>query len=254
VSERWSVLAGSSAGGAHARAGVSGQDAFAVKQVGGMLVLAVADGAGSAPYAAVGASLVVRLAVAALAPDRPLDDPTHWTALLDAGSGRLLSRFRRATRAVTRWSGLRPRDLATTVTVVVAYPPWVAALAVGDGVVVVRAADGNLDLLLAPEGGPHRPPGMTALLPMAKPSQASRVVAHLPDLTGIAVCTDGLTDLLVEYTGARPRRPATAPFARLFAMAEDAGTDPMAVTRLLSGSQVAALTDDDRTMVLAVPR
>lgn len=258
VSERWSVLAGSTTGGAHARAGVSGQDAYAVEEIGQALVLAVADGASSAACAAAGASLAVRLALAVLAPTlrgRTPETAAEWLTLLDTGPDRLMRRFRRAARALARTVGdLRPQDLATTVTVVVVRPPWVSVFAVGDGVVVVRAADGNLDLLLAPRGGPEQPPGMTALLPTARPGEARRLVACLPDLNGLAVCTDGVSDLLIEYVEARPWQPAVAPFERLFDMAGAADTDPMAVTRLLSGTRVAALTDDDRTLILAVPR
>ncbi|MEH0844175.1 protein phosphatase 2C domain-containing protein [Micromonospora sp. CPCC 205711] len=259
MTARWSVLGGSAAGGAHARAGVSGQDAYAVREVDGTLLLVAADGAGSRRCAGAGASLVVTLAVqllVALLGDRPPATAAAWSGWLDVAADRLFRRFRRAARALARAAGgLDPADLATTVTVVVARPPWVAVLAVGDGIVVVRAADGNLDLLLAPPGGADRPPGATTLLPNARAGRhARRLVARLPDLTGLAVCTDGLDNLLVEYDGSRPRQPGAAAFAQLFTLVEAADPDPAALIRLLSGRRVGALTDDDRTLLLAVPR
>ncbi|MGB2567903.1 protein phosphatase 2C domain-containing protein [Micromonospora citrea] len=259
MTARWSVLGGSVAGGAHARAGVSGQDAYAMREVDGTLLLVAADGAGSRRCAATGASLVVTLAVrvfVALAADGPPTTAADWSRLLDVAWDRLSRRFRRAARALARAAGdLDPEDLATTVTVVVARPPWVAVLAVGDGAVVVRAADGNLDLLLAPPGGADQPPGVTTLLPAARARRrARRLVARLPDLTGLAVCTDGLDNLLVEYDGSQPRQAAAAAFAQLFALVEAADPDPTALTRVLGGRRVGALTDDDRTLLLAVPR
>jgi hypothetical protein len=257
VSARWSVLAGSVAGGAHARAGVSGQDAYAVREVDGVLLLVVADGAGGRRCAAAGASLVVALAtqvLAALLRGRPPATAAAWSALLDAARDQLLRRFRRAARAVARAAGgFRPEDLGTTVTVVVAHPPWVGVLAVGDGVVVARAG-GDLALLAAPPDAAGQPLGATALLPTARAgADTPRLVARLPDLTGLAVCTDGLDSLLVEYDGTRPRRPAAAAFGQLFALVEAPDPDPAALTRLLCGRRVDALTDDDRTLVLAVP-
>ncbi len=259
MTTRWSVLGGSAAGGAHVRAGVSGQDAYAVHEVDGSLLLVTADGAGSRRCAATGASLVVTLAVQILVPllgDQPPTSAAAWSGWLDLAGERLFRRFRRASRALARAVGeFEPDDLGTTVTVVVARPPWVAVLAVGDGLVVVRAADGNLDLLLAPPGGAGRHPGATTLLPNARAGkQARRLVARLPDLTGLAVCTDGLDSLLVEYDGSRARQPGAAVFAQLFTLVEGAETDPSALVRLLSGRRVGALTDDDRTLLLAVPR
>ncbi|MFD6680157.1 protein phosphatase 2C domain-containing protein [Micromonospora parva] len=256
---RWSVLGGSAVGGAHVRAGISGQDAYAVHEVDGSLLLVTADGAGSRRCAATGASLVVTLAVQVLIPllgDRLPTSGAAWSGWLDLVGERLFRRFRQAARALARAVGeFEPDDLGTTVTVVVARPPWVAVLAVGDGLVVVRAADGNLDLLLAPPGGADRHPGATTLLPNASAGKhARRLVARLPDLTGLAVCTDGLDSLLVEYDGSRPRKPGATVFAQLFTLVEGAGTDPSALVRLLNGRRVDSLTDDDRTLLLAVPR
>lgn len=253
MTARWSVLAGSTSGGAHARSLVSGQDAYAAREVGGTLVLAIADGAGSAACAGVGASLIVSLAVRIFARSLrggPPGNAAQWTSLLRTGPDRLIRRFSRTATALTRAAGdLRPADLATTVTVVLAAPPWVAVFAVGDGFVVTRGRNGDLDLLLPPPDGTDRGLGLTGLLPGA---DGRRLVANLPGLTGLAAGTDGLDSMLIEYARSRPLRPGSAPFGQLFAMVD--GPDELALTRLLAGRQVAALTDDDRTLVLAVPR
>ncbi|MEV5689698.1 protein phosphatase 2C domain-containing protein [Micromonospora globbae] len=257
MTARWTVLGGSAAGGAHARAGRSGQDAYAIVEDAGVLLIVLADGAGSRRCAATGSSLAVALAgqvFTALLAGRPPRTAAEWEALLDAAGHRLSRRFRRGTRALTRAvGGFHPDDLATTVTVVVARPPWLAVLAVGDGIVVVRTADGALELLAGPPDEAHRPPGATELLPRAG-SHARRVVVHRPDLTGLAVSTDGLDDLLVEYDTSRGRRPGADAFGQLFALAEAPEPDATVLNRLLGGARVGALTDDDRTLVLAVPR
>ena len=260
MTSRWSVLAASTVGGAHVRAGMSSQDAFAVEQIGGVLLLAVADGAGSAGLGAVGAPLVVSFAIRAMrrlvSPDR-LGRAEDWHRMLRVGPERVLRQFRRAARAVARVDrGLRVTDLGTTLTLVVACPPRVGVFAVGDGIVVIRTAAAGLDLLLAPPGGVDREPGTTTLLTSRDAAAtARRLVIDVPDLTGLAVSSDGMDTLLVEYVDAQPVRPGAAQFDQLFARAENSdGTDGMALTRLLTSARVCALTDDDRTLVVAVPR
>jgi hypothetical protein len=269
MSRRWHILAASTTGGAHARAGLSSQDAFAVDEVDGALVVAVADGAGSAPLAAAGASLAVSLARRALAapwrdsPDtveRLRDpDPSNaavWRDYLDRASDRAVRHFRRAAAAVARTDRrLHAGDLGTTLTVVVASPPWIGLFAVGDGFVVLRTADGHHDLLFSPPGGADRPPGATTLLTSARVGNtARRVIARVPDLTGLAVGSDGLDTLLIEYVDAHAVRPHAALFERLFMLAGNPETDAMHLTQTLAGKQVCERTDDDRTLVLAVPR
>jgi hypothetical protein len=260
MTSRWSVVAASVVGGAHVRAGVSAQDAFAVEQIDGVLLLAVADGAGSARLGAVGAPLAVSLAIQAMrrlaAPDS-LRESAYWHRMLRVGPDQVLRRFRRAASAVARADrGLRTKDLGTTLTVVVAQPPRIGVFAVGDGIVVIRTASAGLELLVAPAGGADRPPGVTTLLTSRDAgTSARRMVAEVPDLTGVAVSSDGMDTLLVEYVDAQPVGPGAAQFDRLFARAEQAGgIDGMALTRLLTSPQVCALTDDDKTLVVAVPR
>lgn len=259
MTARWAVLSASTTGGAHARAGISSQDAYAVREVDGVLVLVVADGAGCARLAGAGAALAVSFAVREmvdlLRAGRPRDGAA-WRALLRTGSLRAVRRFRRATVAVARGArGLRTGDLATTLTIVLASPPWLAAFAVGDGFIVLRTGAERHDLVLSPPGGADRPLGGTALLTSARVmATARRLVAHVPDLTGVAVGSDGLDPLLVERAEALPVRPRATVFERLFALVEDPETDAMRLTQTLTGRQVCRLTDDDRTLVLAVPR
>ncbi|MBL7258042.1 protein phosphatase 2C domain-containing protein [Paractinoplanes lichenicola] len=244
---RWTVLAGSATGGAHARAAAGSQDAHAVRETNGTLLVAVADGASSAACGAVGATLVVGLAVQVFAELLRAGPPRHahgWTTLITTGGDRLIRRFDQAAAALSRAKA----DLATTVTVVLAHGAWVAVFAVGDGFVVARDRGGELDLLLAPPDATGREPGRTELLPSPRDG-GRRLVANLPGLSGLAIGTDGLESMLIEYDRSRPVR-AGAAFGRLFALTGD--DDPAALDRLLAGRQVAGLTDDDRTLILAV--
>lgn len=259
MSARWAVLAASATGRAHARASVGCQDAFAVDEIDGCLVLAVADGASCAPLAAVGAplaaSVAVRVAGSLLRAGVPQDGP-HWTVLLRSGLNETLRRFQSAAAAVCRDAGGGgPGDLATTLTLVLAKPPWIGVYAIGDGFVTIRSTDGNLDLLLAPPDGTGRTAGATTFLTSAAAlASANRLVARVPDLAGIAVSSDGMDTLMVEYAGARPQWPSETPFGKLFAWAAEPDADEMRLARLLASAGVCQLTEDDKTLVVAVPR
>jgi hypothetical protein len=250
----WAVLAGSSVGAGHDRAAVSTQDAHAATSIGSALVVAVADGAGSASFAGAGAALAVRLAEQEMSRLLGERGPAPFDTLVRDGARRTVRRFRRTVTGAADGAGLHPRDFATTLTVVLACPPWVGVFAVGDGFVVTRSGVDDFGLLLGPPGGAARPPGATTLLPTRFGAAVRRRIARFDALTGLAVGTDGLETLMIEFAGAEPVRPAAQPFASLFALADDPGTDPSALTRMLAGRRAGELSADDRTLVLAVPR
>jgi hypothetical protein len=251
----WSVLAGSSVGASHDRAAVSTQDAHVTAEVGPALVVAVADGAGSASFAATGATLAVRLAEQEMSRLLREGPPIAIEHLIRVGSRRTVRRFRRSVTALAKAAGLHPRDFATTLTVVVVCRPWIGVFAIGDGFAVTRCGDGEFDLLLAPPRGVGRPLGAATLLPSRYgTAEARRRIARIETLTGLAVGTDGMETLMIEFDRAEPARPAAQPFTQLFALADDPGTDPSALTRMLAGRRAGELSTDDRTLVLAVPR
>ena len=189
----WSILAGSSVGSGHDRAALSTQDAHAAAEIGPALVVAVADGAGTAACAATGASLAVRVAQQETGRLLRERGETGFEPLVRDAARHTLHRFRRAVIALADGARLHPRDFATTLTVVLARPPWVGVFAVGDGFVVIRRGDGDLGLLLAPPRGSARPPGATTLLP-GRPGLG--VIRHRAarehTLTGLAAGTDGV--------------------------------------------------------------
>jgi hypothetical protein len=251
----WSVLAGSSVGAGHDRAAVSTQDAHAASEVGPALVVAVADGAGSASIPAAGAALAVRLAQQEMCRLVRERGPAELETVIRDGARRVLRRFQRSVNALARGARLHPRDFATTLTVVLACPPWVGVFAIGDGFVVTRRGADDFGLLLAPPGGVRRPPGATTLIPARYgAAPARRQITRIEGLTGVAVGTDGMETLMIEFARAEPVRPAQKPFAHLFALADDPGTDSSALTRMLAARRAGELSADDRTLVLAVPR
>jgi hypothetical protein len=263
----WQVLASTSVGPAHLRQGEDGQDAFMVTERDGLLVAAVCDGAGSAPLGGVGATMAATVAVrAATARFTEIPDTTEgWHSALEALFADVASRFTAAAAVVARAVAGRARtlpplrrrggsvqDLGTTLTLLVASPPWVGVVAVGDGFVVTRSGGDRLELLVRPDPEGPRADTVTLLTSPAAVRTARRSVLRDPDLTGLCMGTDGLCDAALEFRGSWPQAPLPGFFHPVFGWAEDGSADVGRLTRLLASDRLDRVTEDDRTLLVAV--
>ncbi|KUN84203.1 hypothetical protein AQJ64_15690 [Streptomyces griseoruber] len=216
----------------------------------------------------------------------------HWARHLDRVTRDVVRGFRGAAAAMA--SSLPDRhgyglaEWGTTLTLVVVRRPWLGAVAIGDGFVVTRCGAEQFDLLLPPDEAPaHRPgpaqgpgpaprtgrphrtapgtgqrwasrfdePGRTVFVTSrGAEARARRVVARLPDLTGVVVASDGLREVGLVHERAQAVRPFARFFTPLFAHADQAAEDDTYLARLLAGERIAARTHDDKTLVVAVER
>jgi hypothetical protein len=254
-------------GSAHLRHEHGCDDAFAVRQHGGTLIAAVADGCSNERFSAIGATMAVSIAVESAAQvlrqvgippgDARLPqagDGEQWHRMLAGLTDQVLSRFISAGRAVTKALGTpRLNTLATTLSVIVASPPWVAACSLGDGFVVVQAADGHLDLLVRPEPSADGESTTFITTPQAH-LRVQRQVAWLPDLAAVAVSTDGLEESALQFVGSDPVRPFGKFFEPLFrwVATRSQDQDETELLRFLASDRVRHVTEDDTTLVLAV--
>ena len=290
----WLVSAASVMGSRHARSVTDCQDTIATHQDADTLILACADGGSRARLARTASSLAVTLAVdeARRVPPRALERPdpavaaAAWARRLDRITRDVVRGFRGAAAAMSASlpgrDGYGLEEWGTTLTLVVVRRPWLAAVAIGDGFVVTRAGSAQYDLLLPPDEAPeHGPaasprtsspiraalaagqrragrsaePGRTVFLTSpGATSRARRVVARLPDLTGVAVSSDGLREVGLVHENAQAARPYQRFFTPLFAHADKAAEDDTYLARLLAGERIASLTHDDKSLVVAVER
>lgn len=226
---RWSVLGASVAGAGHLAAGLPGQDAHAwAMSDDGRLVLAVADGAGSAPCSERGAAAAVLAAVGA--PDDPV------------GAARA------AVMAAAAASGTPPSHLASTLLVCVVGGDEIVGWAVGDGAVILEGRAGMV-ALLPPEHGEYR--NETVFITSdGWESSVRRVASAVDEVAGVAVMSDGLELLALDVGTGTPHAPFFAPLLRFARGAGRGAEDELA--SFLSSERVAARTDDDCSLLLAV--
>ena len=188
----WSVIAARRTGESHARRRERGQDAFALRHADGVLVAAVADGAGSAPRGGAGSALAVRsMAQSATRwlADSPLD------ALTDAEVETWVDSTRERLADAAGRNGLALRDCATTLILCLSDGGQTLVAHIGDGAAVARGASGGWQALSWPAGGEHA--GSTYFLTDETP--ALRLTRHTAPVTALALFTDGLERLVLDF-------------------------------------------------------
>jgi serine/threonine protein phosphatase PrpC len=245
----WRVAGASVTGTAHERAGIACQDAhrWAVLP-NGSLIIAVADGAGSAARSGEGARCAVEAAEAALShlleDGLPIDDQAWHEAIA--------ATLEAALAAIdTHAEGMNApvRDFATTLTVVAATAEHLAVGQVGDGVAVAEGADG-LFLAVAPQRGEYA--NEVALLTSPQAVDNAAIVIFPASVRALAVTTDGLLRLAVRLPSHAPHAPFFRPLFAFLAETADLTTAGEELARFLTSERVSDRTDDDKTLVLAV--
>jgi hypothetical protein len=239
----WTVTAAKQVGTAHLRRGEGCADAFAVQGGDGFLVMAVADGAGSARCGAEGAAHAAPRAVELAA-----------SALCGAPPGEELLRgvFQGTLDSLLASVGERqPADFHTTLLLAVMTEDVLAVGNIGDGWAVVRE-EGGLRAIAAPERSEYV--NETFFLTSRDAlDDAIYEVVPVPGLDAVALLTDGSAWFSIDL---EMRTPSAALFGKLFSFASDASRSAPdreeELARFLASEVVVRKTDDDKTMVLAV--
>lgn len=249
----WRFAGASVTGTSHHRTGTSCQDAHEARIIGTgadgpVLVLACADGAGSAELGLEGARMacarVMELAaelVAEGAGVRQMDD------------GMLPYWVEQAAETIAVQAGItgrRPREYACTLLVAVIDDYGAAFSQVGDGAIVVGGREGYAPVFW-PQTGQYANTTYFITDPVDSRSVYSEVRSPGPE--DAALFTDGLQALALRFAD----RAAHDPFFHLFfppLRAQPAGEADDLRTELeafLSSEPVNQRTDDDKTLVIA---
>ncbi len=194
------------------------------------MILALADGAGSAAYGADGARCAVDAAVAG----RSRQDPALPAAAAAA---------RQAVRRRAAELGARLRDLACTLIVVVCSGGRVSVAHVGDGAVVGRRGAGWI-LLSAPEATEY----VNETRFLTEGSARVRIRRPVGGLDGVIAFTDGCQRAALR--GGVPFPGFLDPLARYASGAPDPRDGDAQLYRLLDAQKLRAVSDDDKTLAV----
>jgi hypothetical protein len=246
TSDLWAVVGASVPGRSHVVEHAPGQDACHGEVLpDGTMIIAVADGGGHARFGSEGAGMAVDVAVAhvrdLLLGDEKLPSPAGIiTGAFDAARAAL----ERQARVILGDPG-QIGEWATTLTLAVSRPHafWVGQR--GNGAAIARR-DGELFVAAYPQA----PSDETFLLTDPDGHLLIDVEMHDP-VDAFAMITDALLPLALE----RPTDPREPFFDPLYAFTA-ASADPLAAREhlraFLRSDRVDAVTDDDRTIVIAL--
>lgn len=240
IPSEWTLAAATRAGSRNTRLGRACQDRASVRRLpGGILIAALADGAGSAAHGRQGAEAAVaaslRVMTAALGRCPAPDLAALGQSVLDT-----------AAQAVP------DRDHGCTLIAFAATAHALLVVQVGDGALVVRPADGAPYQRAIPRL-PVEHVNETSLLGTPDWRDGARVVV-LPPAPFVCALTDGLEDLAIRRADDTPHPGFFEPLDRYAAAIGADRPARAAVRRFLAEPRIAARTDDDLGLILAARR
>lgn len=244
----WRVRGVSVDGYSHRRKGVPCQDACAYEIGDQVVVLAVADGAGSRPRSDQGSKLAVSLAT------RHFSQVPERTADVD---GVLRGAFQRVREDFLKETGSDADDFATTLTVMTLTRSWLGYVSVGDGFVVIRAGQENgkpqYHVLPQPEAVSEYSNETVFLTSGQAPRRVIVECLRDPGVNGVLLSTDGLAQAALDRSGGRPNDTfVNAMFRTLDSPRPDPEEDDRSLAAYLGSDQLSQLNSDDKTVLRAV--
>jgi hypothetical protein len=248
----WRFAAGQSTGSSHEKLGKPCQDRFVctTEEAHTTLIAVVADGAGTAEHAHVGAEIAVST-VSSVAQLGVRAGRRDYPEILREGA--TLARQRLVEAATDR--KLPPRDLACTLLAVILAPTGGGALQIGDGVIVIGDRPLTWRWVFWPQKGEYA--NTTFFLSDAAALAKAEVQDLSDDIVDVALMSDGLEQLALHFAS----RKAHDPFFRsVFTPLHAEGADgesarlSQGLTTLLGSAAVRARTDDDASLVIATRR
>lgn len=247
----WRYAAAKAQGISHIRDELPCQDAYACLTVphgeATALIVAVSDGAGTAPEGAAGAAHICTTLAGLVA-----------TGLEQAPAGEawLRDHVEQVRASLLREAlglDLPPRHFAATLLLAVLGPDWSAFAQVGDGAIVTsEPGTGEWSWLFWPQRGEYA--NTTTFLTDSSAMDNLEVAFLEHGQQELAVFTDGLQHLVLDYAAQAVHSPFFERIIQPVRLSEADGEDvelSSGLARYLSSDTVTGRADDDLTLVLA---
>lgn len=249
-SNPWRVVAESVTGASHIRAGIVCQDSHEYRLYEpNLLIAAISDGAGSASQAEVGSKTAVRFSIRTLSDffERNLmpEEDEDWKTLMFSA----LLAAQRGVEAEAERLGVAPRELASTLILIVAAPNFAVSAQIGDGAAVLQNADGEIFALTVPQSGEYL--NETLFLVSPRAIEQAQFGVWRGDVANVASFSDGLQLLALKLSDGKPHAPFFTPLFRFLRETEDAEEAKTQLAGFLRSPRITQRADDDLTLLLA---
>ena len=246
---QWHIAGASVQGTSHLEKNVPCQDAHACQlTVRGNLLLAVADGAGSAERSQEGSGIAVKQVIISLETalqDGAPDTEPDWQSLITQAFADALQ----ALVQLAEGDNTPLNAFATTLACAVVSDDWLAVGQIGDGAVVAEDADGNLFLTARPQRGEYANEAYFLTMPDALSYLSVYVTRQ--SIRSLVMTTDGLLRLAFKLPDYEPSPQFFQPLLAFTAAADDPDQARSDLAAFLDSARVNSRTDDDKTLVLA---
>lgn len=256
----WKVVVRSAVGVSHQAQQLPCQDFGDYCVIENIVVGAVADGAGSARYANLGAKLAVEAALTYLTRIGTYlyKRPHAWQQLAQSPTeDRITQLFTRtlkkaiATLKTCADTHAYPvQDLACTLLVFVATPHWLAAMQIGDGFVVVRAPHQEYQLLFQPDKGEYI--NETTFITSDQAVSDMQSCLRFGSTEFICASTDGLEKVAIRLSDWMPFSPFFTPLEAYLHEHTTLELEDRYLIDFLNSERLNARTDDDKTLLLCI--
>ena len=247
----WRHIAQSLQGPSHLADGAACQDSHIVRTLGEgptrTLVACVADGAGSARFAAAGSTIACNTLLENAAAhfeahggrfdDLQRDDLLQWC---EAARARIQGE---ATAA-----DCNCREFATTLCVAIAAPDCSVFFQIGDGA-IIAGNHGIYGVVFWPQSGEYA--NSTNFLTADDFEDRLDFLTTTSRCSEIALFTDGLERLALRFDSRTPHQPFFAPLFRALRSAADLDGLNEGLRQFLASDSVQVRSDDDKTLILA---
>ncbi len=247
---QWRIVAASVCGTSHIKNQQLCQDAHHWQILpNNILVVAVADGAGSASLGKIGAMIAVETGIEYICDQEITPKNLAEDSFLKDILTQAMLAARKAVANEAQANNNQINDLATTLIMAIATPNVVAVAQIGDGVAVVKDSTGNLQALTIPQGGEYI--NETTFLTSADAIDTAQIKILRHNIVNIGVLTDGLQMLALNMLVGEPHKPFFFPLFDFVANAEDKIVAKEQLIKFLSSERITQRTDDDLTLVIA---
>ena len=247
----WKFAKSKVIGSSHIKSGFPCQDRLACEVVSGeTLIAAVADGAGSASLAEIGAAIVIQTFMRLISKDIVSGRSDYVEILKSAAMG-----AKKKLYEIAQWHSAEIRDLATTLLAVVVGPLGGGALQIGDGVIVARDGTDGWGWVFWPQRGEYA--NTTFFLTDENAMDLLKVEQITNKITEIALMTDGIEPLVLHYASQTVHEPFFNGIFEPLLLENDHGEIrhiSEMLNRFFSSERVRARTDDDISFIMATRR
>lgn len=245
----WNIIGVSVQGTSHQKSKTPCQDAHGyIVLPNGTILVAIADGAGSAERSDEGSQCAVTSAITSMKialGDKYPEEKTEWQRLMT-------DVFRDARQSIVQLSeteNIPLRDLATTLSCAVVSDKWLTVGQIGDGIVVAQGENEKLFSATQPQKGEYA--SETFFLTMDEILKRVEIHVYSQSVQTLALMTDGIIRLATDVSNNEPFLPFFKPLLRLVAQLDDETEAQKQLKKFLASDRVCARTDDDKTLVLA---